>query len=230
MKRFYKNASTGALAEGHGVLLDGRPVCTPQGALLTVPREALAQALADEWAAQEAEIVPARMPLTQIACTAIDLVARDRARALDELVGFAEAELLCYRAEAPGELVMRQAAVWQPLLDWVEVTYGAPLVLAEGVVHRPQPAESLAALRRAAEGYDAFGLAALALAVRSAGSLVVGLALAAGRLTPQEAFAAAELDETYSIEQWGEDPIAADRRAALQADLVAARQFLDALH
>lgn len=230
MKRFYREVSASALAEGHGVLLDGRPLRTPQGALLAVPREALAQALADEWAAQDAEIVPARMPLTQVACTAIDLVARDRARALDELVGFAEAELLCYRAEEPAELVMRQAAVWQPLLDWAEATYGAPLTLAEGIMHSPQPPESLAALRRAAEGYDAFGLAALALAVRSAGSLVVGLALAAGRLTPEEAFAAAELDETYCIEQWGEDPIAADRRAALQADLAAARRFLDALH
>jgi chaperone required for assembly of F1-ATPase len=229
MKRFYKLASAGEVAGGRGVLLDGRPMRTPQGAPLAVPHADLAEALAEEWAAQDEEIVPARMPLTQIACTAIDLVAQERARALDELVSFAEAELLCYRAETPDDLVARQAAVWQPLLDWAEARHGAALVLAEGIVHRAQPPESLAALRRAADAYDAFRLAALATAVRACGSLVVGLALLDGRIGAEEAFAAAELDETYCIEQWGEDPIAADRRANLLAELAAVQKFLELL-
>jgi chaperone required for assembly of F1-ATPase len=92
-----------------------------------------------------------------------------------------------------------------------------------------QPPESLERLRAAVAAYEPFALAALANAVRTAGSLAVGLALAEGRLSPEEAFAAAELEETFSIEQWGEDPIAADRRAALLAELATARRFLDLL-
>lgn len=229
MKRFYKEASAGEVEGGYGVLLDGRPMRTPQAARLAVPTRPLAEALAAEWTAQGEQVTPSSMPLTQIACTAIDLVAQEPERAVEEVVGFAESELLCYRADAPVALVQRQAALWQPLLDWLEAATGAALVPVTGIVHAEQPPESLAKICAAVEAYDAFALAGLAMAVRASGSLVVGLALAEGRLSPEEALAAAELDETYSIEQWGEDPIAADRRANLLADLAAARRFLDLL-
>lgn len=229
MKRFYDSAEAKAVEAGFGVLLDGRPLRTPGTALLTLPSEGLAAALAEEWRLQDQQIRPASMPLTQIACTAIDLAAEEPDRVVEELIGFAEAELLCYRAERPADLVQRQTAVWQPLLDWAETTYDAPLVLATGILHRPQPASSLAALRVVVSRYDPLVLTALATAVRAAGSLVVGLALIEGRLSPEEAFAAAELDETYCLERWGDDPQATERREGVKADLLAARRFVDLL-
>ncbi len=229
MKRFYQSAAAGELEGGYGVLLDGRPLRTPAAARLTVPSESLAAALAEEWAAQAERILPASMPMTQIVCTAIDLAASEPERVVEELLGFAEAELLCYRAEEPEELVRRQAALWQPLLDWAAEAYGARFLLATGIVHRAQPPESLAALGQAVARHDPLTLAALAAAVRAAGSLVVGLALTEGRLTPEEAFTVAELDETYNIEQWGEDAQAAARRAAVRADLAAAHSVVTLL-
>ena len=229
MKRFYQSAAAGELEGGYGVLLDGRPLRTPAAARLTVPSESLAAALAQEWAAQAERILPASMPMTQIVCTAIDLAASEPERVVEELLGFAEAELLCYRAEEPEELVRRQAALWQPLLDWAAEAYGARFLLARGVVHQAQPPESLVALGQSVARYDPLTLAALAAAVRAAGSLVVGLALTEGRLTPEEAFTVAELDETYNIEQWGEDAQAAARRAAVRADLAAAHSVVTLL-
>ncbi len=217
------------MEEGFGVLLDGRPLRTPGAALLVLPSEGLAAALSEEWSAQEERIRPASMPLTQIACTAIDLAASQSAQVVEELVGFADTELLCYRAERPADLVQRQAAVWQPLLDWAEGTYGARLVLATGILYRQQPASSLAALQEAVSRYDPFVLTALATAVRAAGSLVVGLALVERRLLPEEAFAAAELDESYCLERWGDDPQATQRRASVKSDLAVARRFVDLL-
>ena len=41
-----------------------------------------------------------------------------------------------------------------------------------------------------------------------------------------EAFEAAELDATFQIEQWGEDPEATRRRAAVRADLEAAQRLM----
>ena len=38
-------------------------------------------------------------------------------------------DLLCYRAEAPEELVRRQAEAWDPLLDWAADRYGARLAV-----------------------------------------------------------------------------------------------------
>ena len=49
IKRFYKAATAGPVAEGFAILLDGRAVRTPAKAPLVVPSQALAEAIAAEW-------------------------------------------------------------------------------------------------------------------------------------------------------------------------------------
>ena len=61
------------------------------------------------------------------------------------------------------------------------------------------------------------------------GSIVVALALLEGRLSAEEAFEVSQLDETYQIEQWGEDAEATKRRANVRAEIVACRRFVDLL-
>src|SRR5690606_6744006 len=125
---------------------------------------------------------------------------------------FAAHELLCYRVPHPVELVERQKALWQPLLDWAALNLDAPLLVTEGLASLEQPPTTLAALRHAVERRDDWRLTALALAVRVSGSLLVGLALAERRLDASAAFEVAELDESFTIERWGEDPEATARR------------------
>ena len=230
MKRFYKTASAGEAAEApehYAVLLDGRPVKTPAKRPLTVRSRALAEAIAAEWEAQGEEVVPQSMPLMALACSAIDLIPQRRAEEISELTAHGETELLCYRSERPGPLADRQAAAWQPLLDWAERHLDAPLTPVAAIVHQPQPQQSLAALRRAIESHDDLQLAALSLAVRSSGSLIIGLALSHGALMAEEAFDAAELDATHQIELWGEDIEATKRRAGVRSDLAAARKLFE---
>ncbi len=229
MKRFYKTAEAAEAEAGFTVLLDGRAVRTPGRALLALPTRALAEAIAGEWAAQEGEIQPQAMALTSLACTAIDLIRPRRAEVVAELTDYGATDLLCYRAAAPAALAERQAAHWQPLLDWAAQALEAPLSTTEGALAVAQPEGSLAALGRAVEGHDDMALAALATAVKASGSLVIALALGAGRLDPAAAFEAAELDASHQIEAWGEDPEAARRRATVMNDLRAARRFLDLL-
>ncbi|MFQ6017699.1 MAG: ATP12 family chaperone protein, partial [Kiloniellaceae bacterium] len=209
IKRFYETAAAepcDPLRDGFGVVLDGRAIRTPAKARLIVPTRALAEALAAEWAEQGAEVDPRAMPLTRLACTAIDWVGANRRQVVADVAAYGGHDLLCYRAEAPAGLATRQQAVWQPLLDWAARRFDAPLAVTAGIVSVPQPPEALAALRRAVEGLSDMELVALNAAVTAAGSLVIGLALAAGRIGPDEAFAAAQLDETYQIARWGEDP------------------------
>ena len=229
MKRFYKEATVEARDDGYAIALDGRPVRTPAKALLLVPSATLAEAIAEEWNGQGEEILPGGMPTMAIACTAIDLIAKDRDGAVGELIEFAGHELLCYRADRPQELIERQELVWQPLLDWAEGRYGAGLAVGSGFAHVEQPAEALAALKVAVETYDDFQLAALATAVRACGSLVIGLALTEGHVHADEAFAASELDESFQIERWGEDPIARDRRDGVRRELGSVARFLSGL-
>ena len=226
MRRVYKTVAVTAEPGGHQVRLDGRPVRTPARQPLLVPTAPLAAAIAGEWDAQVEAVRPATMPMMQMAATAIDRVAPDPAAMADAIARFAETDLVCYRADDPPELVHRQHAVWQPLLDWAALTHDAALHVAHGIMPVAQPAPALAALRAAVGRLDPWRLSALSIATPASGSVVIALALACGRLDADAAWAASQLDETFQIERWGEDAEAADRRRGLHADFVATERFL----
>ena len=228
-KRFYNEAAAVAVPDGWGIALDGKTVRTPAKNALALKSRALAEAIAAEWNAQEAKVKPDTMPLMQLASTAIDRVARDRARIVAETAGYAATDLVCYRAEGPRELVRRQAEAWDPLLDWIRERFDVSLATANGVIAVRQSGPGLAALARVVEAQDDLSLTALSVATGAAGSLVIGLALLEGRLDPEQAAAVAHLDELYQAERWGIDPEAQSRRAGQASDLTAARRFLDLL-
>ena len=229
MKRFYKTVSVEAVPGGFEVRLDGRPIRSPAKAPLVFAGEPLARGVAAEWEAQGDAIEPRTMPLMQLASTAVDLVGKGRAAIVDGVAAYAETDLLCYRAEHPQALVERQAQSWQPLLDWATLRYDAPLHVNVGLMPKPQPPEALRALRRAVEAFDDWTLSALQTATGACGSVIVALALIEGRVGAEEAFAVSQLDETFQIEAWGEDPEAARRRAGLRDDILACRRFVDLL-
>lgn len=229
MKRFYKTVSVEEVPGGFEVRLDGKPIRSPAKAPLVFAGEPLARGVAAEWDAQAEAINPHDMPLMQLASTAVDLVGKGRAAIVDGVVAYAETDLLCYRAEHPKSLVERQAQAWQPLLDWATLRYDAPLHVCAGLMPKPQPPEALRALRVAVEQFDDWTLSALQTATGACGSLIVALALIEGRIDAEEAFAVSQLDETFQIEAWGEDPEATKRRATLRTDIAACRRFVDLL-
>jgi chaperone required for assembly of F1-ATPase len=229
MKRFYKQAAVSPEAGGVGVLLDGRPVRTPARALLRVPTEELAEAIAAEWNAQGEKIEPHLMPLTGLANAAIDRVAPDPAAFGRGLAQYGESDLLCYRAEGPRSLVDRQARVWDPLLGWARTRFGVEIETRTGVMHRPQPPHTVEQLGRAVAARGAFQLAGLAPLVTIAGSLIVALALAEGAIGLEAAWDAAMLDEAWQAEQWGADPLAAASLENRRREFDAAYLFLTLL-
>lgn len=226
MKRVYREVALGSGPDGLQLLLDGKAALTPAKRPLALPTPALAEAVAAEWRAQDERILPETMPLTQLACTTLDLTLGNEAEVQQSLAAYGATDLLCYRADRPAALTARQAQLWQPLLDWAEATFAAPLAVTQGVIAVAQPPESLAALSAAVQAIRGFRLTALAQLVQATGSLVIGLAIAHGRLAAAEAFAAAELDESWQLETWGEDPIALERRKRLAADIEAAARLL----
>ena len=229
-KRFYNHVAI--KDEGRGaasLLLDGKAVRTPAKAHLALPTRELAEAVAEEWRAQRDRIDPLTMPLTKLANSAIDSV-KDREQAvIDDIAKYAGSDLLCYRAEGPKTLVTFQTKHWDPVLAWAKTALDAPFALAEGVVHVRQPKVSLDRIRRALEGLDPFGLAALHVMTTLTGSALLALAVAKGKLTPEEAWQAAHVDEDFQISQWGEDAEAAKRRAHQRRDFDAAARLLQTL-
>lgn len=227
MKRFYRQAGVAEDDAGYVVTLDARQLKTPAKAPLVLPTRALAQAIADEWAAQEGEVRPAAMPLMQLAATAIDRVAKLRGQVAAEVAAYATSDLVCHRAERPPELVARQEAAWQPLVAWAARQLDARLEVAAGVMPLAQPAEALAAVSTAVEAHDDLELTALHSATLACGSVIIALALSAREIDAGGAWTASQIDESWQIERWGEEAEAMARREALRAEIEAAARFLD---
>ncbi|MEO7178236.1 MAG: ATP12 family protein [Allosphingosinicella sp.] len=229
MKRFYRQATVSPEAGAVAILLDGRPVRTPARAPLRVPTEELADAVAGEWNAQSESIEPLSMPLTGLANAAIDRVAPDPAAFGRTLAEYGESDLLCYRAEGPQSLVERQSRIWDPLLGWARTRFGVEIETTAGVMHRPQPPETVDQLGRAVAARGAFQLAGLAPLVTISGSLIIALALAEGAIGLEAAWDSALLDEAWQAEQWGADPLAAASLENRRREFEGAYSFLTLL-
>lgn len=225
MKRFWTEVTVG---EDRVVALDGRPVRTPGRVPLALPTDALAEAVADEWRAVGETVDPRAMPLTGLANAAIDRIASDPAPFAAGLARYGESDLLCYRAAGPEPLLKRQAAAWDPPLDWARARYDVHLRVATGVMHVAQPPLATERLGEAVAARDAWTLAALSPVVTITGSLVLALALIEGAMTPDAAWAAATIDEDWQAELWGEDALAMQARAARRAEFDAGVRFLEA--
>lgn len=229
MKRFYKDVGVAPEGDGFALRLDGRAVKTPARSALVVPGKALAEEMAQEWAAQGDEIDPRSMPLTGLANAAIDRVAPDPQAFAARLAEYAESDLLCYRAESPDKLVARQAERWDPILAWARQRFDIDLHVVAGIMHQPQSAAAVQQLARAVTARSSFELAGLSPLVTVSGSLVTALALAEGAIDLEQAWDAASLDEQWQLEQWGEDAEASAALAARRQDFAAGARFLDLL-
>lgn len=226
MKRFYEQAAAARADDGWAIALDGRAVRTPGGRPLAVPTASLADAIAEEWNAQGETIDPRAMRLTGLANAAIERIAPDPGAFAQGLAAYGEGDLLCYRAEGPAPLVARQIQLWEPLLAWARTRYDVTFEVVTGIIHKPQPPETVARLAAALAARGPFEQAGLSPLVTISGSLIVALALAEGAIGLDAAWAAATLDEQWQAQKWGEDADAAKALAARRADFAAAARFL----
>lgn len=227
--RFYLGVDVAPEGPGFAVRLDGRIARSPGGRGLILPTQALARLVAAEWEVQTERIVMAAMPATRLLHTALDGVPGRRDEIAAGIADFAADDLVCYFAEGPSSLVGRQQRVWGPLLEWAQVELDLRLERVVGVVHRDQPPASLDAVASLALRLDDFQLAGLALAAQLFGSAILAHAVLRGRLGGAEAFAAAQLDEAFQAERWGEDVEAAAGRRAMAAEAVMLEAWFAAL-
>ena len=231
-RRFYKEVAVIEEEGGFGLALDGRPVKTPARRALAAPTRTLADAVAEEWCAQREHIDPATMPLTRLANSIIDGVADTPGEVAAEVERYLASDLVFYRAATPEGLVSRQEAAWDPLIAWARDTLGARFVLTQGIAHIAQPEEALAAARaaiprNARDAKDFWRLGALHSITTLTGSALIALAVLAGRLSVDEAWAAAHVDEDWNMAQWGRDELALERRAYREAEMRAAGRVVE---
>lgn len=227
-RRFFQEAKAAARDGAFVLLLDGRLAKTPAGTPMALPALGLAEAMAEEWAAQSEWLDWTAMPLTRIVHSAIDRVARAPGATAADIAKYAATDLVCYRAEGPKKLVEAQAAGWDPVLAFARKKLGADFVCTEGVMFVEQPpaartAVAEAVARAAGAGPAApFALAALHVMTTLTGSVLIALAAADRALSPEDAWLAAHVDEDFEIEVWGEDSETAARRERQWREFAAA--------
>lgn len=225
-KRFWKTTETTQTEDGYSVLLDKRPVRTPAKADLTVPTEALAAKIAIEFDAQGDRIDPITMPFTRTANAAIDKVAIQHAEVADMLSEYGDSDLLCYRADTPPELVDRQKAQWDPLLDWAADALNARLEARSGVIHVAQSESVLSTLSKEVHAMSAFELAAFHDLVAISGSLIIGFAAKMDHMPADALWTISRLDEIWQEEQWGVDEEAQEMAAHKKEAFLHADTFM----
>lgn len=190
---------------GFGIRLDGRPLRSPAKRALIVPSRAMAVAIAAEWSAVEGAVDPHRMPVTRAANSAIDKVAVQFDEVARIVAAYGGSDHLCYRAEGPEALCVRQAEAWDPLLDWAAETFGARLLTTFGVIPVMQPAASVVRLTDAVRACSPFQLTALHDLVALSGSLVIGLAATRAARAAGDLWSLSRIDEDWQAEVWGRD-------------------------
>ena len=227
-KRFWKEVTLGPHEAGaYAILLDGRVARTPARQILAFQDQALAELLRQEWADVGAVIDPAQMPLTRLVNSGLDGVSQQMEAVQLDAARYAASDLLCYRAEHPEKLVLRQRASWDPLLDWLDKRYGARLVTGAGVMYVPQSPEAVLHLQQAVMAIaKPLPLTALHALTTLTGSLVLALALAEHHCSLAEIWALAHLDEDFQMEIWGQDEEALARRAQRFREAQAAASLL----
>jgi len=229
MKRFYKKAEAGTAPGGFMVRLDGKAIKTPMQHSLIFPNIDFANAVAAEWEAQKDEIIPATMPLMQLASTMLDKVSNpaDRQAMNVEVFKYGTSDLVCYFAPHPQDLVERQRAQWLPLLAWMADEMGVQLEHISGIQYHNQPPAALEKLNVIVTGLDAADFTLVQAGTAISGSLVVALAVAKGYLDAEGAYNACCVDEIYQLDKWGEDALARKRIDGIRHEFDALVRFRD---
>lgn len=218
LRRFYVAVATAPVDDGFCVTLDGKTLRTPQGAPLRLPTRALAEFVAEDWSRQGEELDRAGMHATRLANTAVEAAPNAREAMADSFAAYAGTDVLCYFAEGPAELVARQHEYWTPVLERAETELDLKLHRVEGLIHRQQPAETLARVRALAAAADDFTLTGFAFGIALFGSAVLTLGVQRGWVLGQEAFELSRLDEGWQEQHWGVDDEAAERTARLRGE------------
>lgn len=228
-KRFYKEAAVTPMDGGYAVGLDGRVPRTPGMKHVVVPSEAVAAAMAQEWAAQGEVIDPETMPMVRLVNSAVEAGAEAMPALRAEIVKYAGNDLLLYRADAPDSLVRRQEEIWDAVLVKLARRFGVSFQPTIGIVHQPQPASTLHKLDDALAHEGLFALTAMNAVMSITGSGLLALALRHGLASPDEVWVAAHVDEDHQIGLWGEVEEITERRAKRRREFDAAVKLLELL-
>lgn len=189
---------------GHGIHLDGRPLKTPAKRLLALASRPLALAIAREWDTQQKFILPHTMPLMTLATTSIDQMETIRPQLEESMLIYFQSDTVCFRSPDDEDAALKEAEArcWDPLLAWFNDRFGVNICATDGFeLHHS--AHDVDAVECYLADQTGEAIAALDMLTVSCKSFVIAAAVLEGRLSAEEACAAARVAEDAQIEEWG---------------------------
>ena len=207
MKRFYTNATVKKQNDYYIVLLDNRPIKTPNKQILTVPTLDMATAVCDEWnrIPTNGEVNPHHMHIMCLVSTAIDKVIPNIHAIQKSAVEYANTDVLCYRTGTFGHLRKKQDDTWDTWIAYANDTLHMPLQVTTGIMPISQSKKAIQSAYNIVKNMHAYQLTAFADMVAILGSFVMGCALIYQDTDTHTAFNICYLDENHQIAEWGSD-------------------------
>jgi chaperone required for assembly of F1-ATPase len=169
------------------------------------------------------------MRLTAIASIAIDLADHRRNALIEELVGYGDTDLVCYRAGGIPELEVEQEALLGPVIVHAKERYGLELQVTTGLMPISQPKRNAEIYSTVLGALGAWRLAVTATAAKALGSLIFSLMLLEGAIDAEEAFRLSHLEETYETRKWGPDSEKEAKLELSRKEIEAAAKFITLL-
>lgn len=207
------------------VLVNKKPLMSPNNLPLEVPTKQLADAIAEEWIDGSKAGYEGKT-LTSLAATATDRIPQCRDAVITQLIRICENDQLLSWVDQPAELVEMQEEQWGPLIEAVNKNLNLELLQRTDLSIPPMPPESEAKLKAWCENMNNFQLAGFSYMVELCHSFILPYCLISGELkNPLQAWDIAELHENYKTERWGDDAEEAEKLVKVRDDFVKSLQF-----
>ncbi len=155
----------------------------------------------------------------------VSLPKKARNNLIEEIAAYAETDLLCYFAEDEKLYALQQAS-WEPILKWAEAHYEVDLNRTQGIMPVEQSPFWRAQMMEEMSVFDDPALVAFATLVTNLGSVFLALVLYKQAFDAEAVLAAAQLDEEYQQQEWGDDADIAKELAEKAVKVKAAGEYL----
>ena len=220
MKKFWKNVEVKKKIENSFViLLDERILKTPLQKDLIFLNHKIAIETALEWDINEKEINTDNMIFYGLISTAIDKVNNNRGSYIENILGFVNTDLICYRADSPNELVELQNISWNPIIALIKEYIDVDLKSFIGVMPSKQPLEIFLRLKVLINNFSDIQISALYRITNLTGSIYISLCILKGDILKNKAFELSFLDELWQAKNWGAEEEASDKRDKIAQEL-----------
>ena len=230
MKKFWKKVEVKEIFRNtFQVLLDNKILKTPMKKDLRFLNYQIASETSKEWDIEGTIINIDGMIFYGLVSTAIDKISKNRNLFINQILSFIDTDLICYRTDAPNELVQLQNQKWDPIISMIEKYTGFSLETFTGIMPSKQEKGVHLKVKQLVNQFSDLEISALHRITNVTGSVFLSLCILKGDLHKNHAFELSFLDELWQAENWGNEEEASKKRDNISLELNRLIYFVDCL-